>query len=304
MYVAMARTLVTGASGLLGAMVWDRLRAAGHAAVPCHHSRSRYGAEPLDITDSRSVAEVFDRTRPELVVHCAGLANVALCEDDPKLAWLVNARGTELVVEQAARYDARVVHVSTDWVFPGTGCGGYCENDPPRPLQVYGQTKLAAEQVVTREAASLVVRVPLLYSLVPWPRQTWPTQTLDRLSRGETVLADDVEVRQPAMTVDIANCLVALIGQGASGVFHIVPAQTCTKFAWSRLLARSVGLPEGLVRPGPRSDRPHRPLRATLCARRLAEWDVPPPRGVSEVAATSREELVRRLSSASQRAAP
>lgn len=298
----MRRVLLTGASGLLGSAVQDRLNADGYAVSPCYHSVSRPGGEALDVADARSVADVFERTRPELVVHCAGWADVVRCEDIPDRARLVNAWGTELVAEQAARHAARLVHVSTDWVFPGTARGGYREYDPVQPLQVYGQTKLAAEEAVTAIAGSLVVRVPLLYSLEPWPRPTWPTQALAWLSRGEPVLADDVEIRQPALISDVADCLLALIKLGATGVVHVAPAQTCTKFGWSRLLARSVEIPDELVRLAPQPDRPDRPLRSTLCTPRLVEWGISPPRGVSDVASAGRAALLRQLSSQTRRA--
>ncbi|MFB9903519.1 SDR family oxidoreductase [Allokutzneria oryzae] len=291
----MTRVLITGSSGLLGAAVRERLEAAGHTVIPCHHNKNHSGGERLDITSAESVAEVFGRTRPDVVVHCAAIPDVALCEKDPDRARLVNVVGTELVTEQAAEVGARVVHVSTDWVFAGTGEGGYRETDSPAPAQAYGRSKLAAEQAAARQESTLVVRVPLLYGLGSVPRPTWPAQVLATLARGDQVLADDEEIRQPALVADVARCFAELIEAGSAGVVHIAPEQTCTKYAWSRLLAETVGLSPELVRTTPRPEWPNRPLRATLRADRLAELGVAAPRNAAEVAADHRAELVRLL---------
>ncbi|GAA4034348.1 SDR family oxidoreductase [Allokutzneria multivorans] len=283
----MTRVLITGASGLLGTAVRQRLEGTGHTVIPCHHNKNS-GGERLDITSAESVAEVFARTEPEVVVHCAAIPDVAQCEKDPDLARLVNVDGTELVATQATRIGARLLHVSTDWVFAGDGDGGYRETDSPTPAQEYGRSKLAAEQAA---GSALIVRVPLLYGLGSQPRPTWPAQVLTKLARGEEVRTDDEEIRQPAFVDDVARCFADLITLGAKGIVHIAPQEQHTKLAWSRLLAEAVGAPTELIRPTPRPHWPTRPLRATLRTDRLAELGVTPPRGAAEVADTHRASL-------------
>ncbi|MCP3805442.1 SDR family oxidoreductase [Allokutzneria sp. A3M-2-11 16] len=279
----MTRVLITGASGLLGTAVRQRLEAVGHTVIPCHHNKNSAG-ERLDITSADSVSEVFGRAEPELVVHCAAIPDVARCEKEPERARLVNVIGTELVTEHATRIGARVLHVSTDWVFAGDGEGDYRETDSPDPAQEYGRSKLAAERAAAKAPSTLIVRVPLLYGLSAEPRPTWPAQVLAKLGRGEELRTDDEEIRQPALVDDVARCFAELISLGAKGIVHIAPAEKHTKLAWSRLLAEAVGADPGLIRVAPRPEWPNRPLRATLRTDRLAELGVTPPRGATEVA--------------------
>ncbi|SDM21590.1 SDR family oxidoreductase [Allokutzneria albata] len=286
----MTRVLITGATGLLGAAVRQRLEAAGHTVTPCHHNKNSTG-ERLDITSAESVSEVFGRTEPEIVVHCAAIPDVAQCEKDPERARLVNVTGTELVAQHATRVGARLVHVSTDWVFAGDGEGDYRETDTPTPAQEYGRSKLAAEQTAAEAPSTLIVRVPLLYGLGTQPRPTWPAQVLGKLGRGEEVRADDEEIRQPALVDDVARCFAELVSLHTNGIVHIAPAETHTKLAWSRLLAEAVGAAPDLIRLTSRPEWPNRPLRATLRADRLAELGVTPPRGAAEVATAHRKEL-------------
>ncbi|WP_086821103.1 SDR family oxidoreductase [Allokutzneria sp. NRRL B-24872] len=283
----MTRVLITGASGLLGTAVRQQLESAGHTVIPCHHNKNS-GGEHLDVTSAESVAEVFGRAEPEVVVHCAAIPDVAQCEKDPERAHLVNVVGTELVTAHATRVGARVLHVSTDWVFAGDGDGGYRETDSPTPAQEYGRSKLAAEKAA---GSALIVRVPLLYGLSAEPRPTWPAQVLTKLARGEEVRTDDEEIRQPALVDDVARCFAELISLGVNGIVHIAPAEQHTKLAWSHLLAEAVGAPAELIRRAPRPEWPTRPLRATLRADRLTELGVRPPRGAAEVAATHRAQL-------------
>ncbi|HEX8206095.1 MAG TPA: SDR family oxidoreductase, partial [Solirubrobacteraceae bacterium] len=282
--------LVTGASGLLGAAVL--------AAPPSATGAVGWSSADVDVRDGDAVRRAFGDLGPSCCVHCAAIASATRCEDDPALAWAVNAQGTAHVARACAEHGTRLVHISTDWVFDGTRPDGVGEDAPTAPLQVYGRTKLAAEGLALRVPGALVVRVPLLYGAGSGHRPTWPQEVAERLTRGERCSADAREVRYPTLAGDVARTLVALVERGASGVVHVAPREGITKHAWALLLARRLGLDESLVEPGaPVAGGPPRPRHARLLTPVLDRLAIPPPHGVREalgrVAAALGEAAVR-----------
>lgn len=288
-------TLVTGASGLLGATIRARMAREGEA-WGWHHTSGgavgtvqRRGSGPdsdrVDVRDADAVDAWFAEHDVEVVVHCAADADLASCERDPGAAWALNVEGTRVVARAAAAAGARLVQVSTDCVFRGTAPDGYAEGDPPDPIQVYGSTKAEAERVALDVADALVLRIPLLYGLgdIGARKTTWAAQTVRALRAGERLAADDTEVRQPSLTDDIAEALVRLLADGARGVVHVAAPETTTKHRWSRQIAAALGADPGLVELAPPpAPVPARPVRPTLRVERLGALDIQMPRGVTE----------------------
>jgi dTDP-4-dehydrorhamnose reductase len=117
--------------------------------------------DEVDVTDESVVRRALGGA--EVVVHLAAFTDVDMCEVEAERAFEVNARGTENVARAAVANGARVVYLSTDYVFDGKKDGEYFEDDPPRPLNVYGRSKLAGERAVLEAAANLVVRTSWVY---------------------------------------------------------------------------------------------------------------------------------------------
>lgn len=153
----MGLIVVTGGGGLLGravAEVFGRERGEVKALT----------RGDLDVSDATAVDDALGSLRPVLVVHCAAITNVDACEEDAELAFATNARGSANVAAAADAVGAEVVAISTDYVFDGEKGSPYVESDAPNPLQTYGATKLAGEELV-REACPrhYVVRPAWVY---------------------------------------------------------------------------------------------------------------------------------------------
>lgn len=141
----MTKILITGANGQLGSELRNLLDERGVAY-------DAFDSKGLDITDKPTVDAKFDALRPELVYHCAAYTAVDSAEDEGKqVNWQVNGDGTRNVAAAAKRVGAKLVYISTDYVFDGTNPGEYQVDDPTNPKNEYGKAKLAGEQAVKEE---------------------------------------------------------------------------------------------------------------------------------------------------------
>jgi dTDP-4-dehydrorhamnose reductase len=257
------RILVTGASGLLGSRILDAVSSLGHAVGTCG-TRAGRGLVALELTDPQSVASVVGEVRPDWVVHAAAIRSPETCMADPARARAVNVRGTELVTRAARAAAGRVAYVSTDYVFPGTH-PPYAEDDPTRPVNLYGRTKRAGELPVLASDGGLVIRVPALYS----PDLNAPNNPLGALRKalagGLEPTGDDHYVRYFTCAEDVAAAVAFLVGRGRSGVVHLSAQRRSTKRKFLRDAARAMGFDPDCVKESVQTrGRAERPLDSHL----------------------------------------
>ncbi|HEY3765234.1 MAG TPA: dTDP-4-dehydrorhamnose reductase [Gaiellales bacterium] len=250
------RLLVTGAGGQVGRALRARLPGAtflGHA--------------DLDVCDAAAVRAAF--APGDVVVHAAAMTDVDGCERDPERAHAVNAIGSEHV----AATGARVILLSSDYVFDGRATRAYTEDDPTGPLSAYGRSKLAAERAVLAHPGNLVVRTAWVYgegrnfirSIAAAERAGRPLRVVDD-QRGRPTWADD-----------LAAALVHLLRAGTTGIVHVTGAgEPCS---WADLAELVVGHPvqrissAELAAPAPRPASSVLDLgRARALGVPLADW--------------------------------
>ena len=144
------RTLcVTGASGLLGSKTVELARES-YKPIPLHNTESLYpDSLKLDITSQKQALDLFSKLKPEIVIHTASETNVDKCETQKEHAWKVNAEGTLNMAKACKKVGAKLVYISTDYVFDGEK-GNYNEHDKPNPINYYGVTKLEGEKQVIK----------------------------------------------------------------------------------------------------------------------------------------------------------
>jgi len=231
------RVAITGAAGLFGHGLVAAF-STRHEVVPLTRTDA-------DITNAEAVLAVLERVRPDLVVHPAGIPDLDICEADPARGFLVNYQGTRNVVEAARRVGAGIAHISTDAVFDGKKLAPYLETDEPRPLTVYGQTKLQAEQAVKAWAKHWIFRVPVLFG----PGKTnFVEKGLRKIaSGGEYVVASD-QLGCATHTVDAGMKIMEVVERGPCGLYHLSNQGSCSRFELARQAAQLAGLdPEKVV---------------------------------------------------------
>ena len=226
------RTLITGGTGQLGRAL-ARLAPAGIQVIAL-------GSHACDVTDPAAVRAAVETHRPDLIVHCAAMTDVDGCERDPRRAWQVNALGTQHVAAAAVEAGARLVYISTNYVFDGEAEEPYHEFARPNPISIYGQTKLAGEEIVRALCPQhYIVRTAMLYD------ETGRNfvNTMLRLARERPVLqvvAD--QYGNPTYAADLAEAIWRLVRQPAYGTYHLVNAGHASWFDWAREAIRLAGL--------------------------------------------------------------
>ncbi|MDN0197786.1 dTDP-4-dehydrorhamnose reductase [Streptomyces sp. S.PNR 29] len=271
------RWLVTGAGGMLGRDVVDELTGRGADVVGLDRTA-------LDITRSASVDSAFAGHRPDIVVNCAAYTAVDDAETDEARAMAVNGEGPRLLARACAAHGARLIHVSTDYVFPGEDrTTPYPEDHPPAPRTAYGRTKLAGERAVREELpeASAVVRTAWLYGA---HGRSFVRTMIDLEARRPTVDVVDDQRGQPTWSADVAERIADLgprVGRDASGVFHATSAGEASWYDLAREVFRLLGADPDRVRPTGSAAFPRpapRPAYSALAHGRWQEIGLPLPR--------------------------
>ncbi|GHG51833.1 dTDP-4-dehydrorhamnose reductase [Streptomyces griseocarneus] len=270
--------LVAGADGMLGRELTARLALQGIAVTAL-------GRAALDVTDPASARAAVARHRPAVVVNCAAWTAVDAAESHPAQAMEVNGAGPAHLAHACRRSGARLLQLSTDYVFAGLADRPYREDDPPGPRTVYGMTKLAGERAVLGilPETGYVVRTAWLYGA--GGRNF--VSTMIRLAAGrDTVPVVDDQHGQPTWTADLADRLVAL-GTAAlrdtapAGVYHATNTGGTTWYALARETFRLLGADPDRIRPTSSGalDRPApRPGFSLLDQRRWQEAGMGPLR--------------------------
>lgn len=251
------RILLTGAGGQLGQALCATLR--GHEVVAPSHAH-------LDITHLANVREEFERHRPELVLNAAAFNDVDGAESDPLGAFRGNALGPRNLALATTARGIPLLHVSTDYVFEGSGDRPYHEFDRPNPRSVYGASKLAGEEAVrTLNPRHYVVRTAWLYHTVG---RNFPKTMCTLSSRHEVRVVSD-QYGSPTYAPHLAEAIVRLIATEAYGTYHLAGRGGTSWFELTRRLFDGLGIRTPVVPvataefPRP-AERPHYSVLTTL----------------------------------------
>jgi dTDP-4-dehydrorhamnose reductase len=275
------RVAVTGANGLLGgeavALLDGRHEVLALGRGPCRLPPGGFAWAEVDLSDGRSAREALRAFGAQAVLHAGAMTDVDGCERDPERAWAVNVGGSEQVALACRALGARLVAVSTDYVFDGEA-GPYREEDLPNPRGVYARTKRAGEEAALLLAPDCAVaRVAVVYSGRPGAKATFATQIVEKLSRGEPVKAFSDQLVSPTLARNGAEMtLELLLRTGYQGVLHASGATVLDRVEFARQVARRFGLRGQIVPVRTAEARlpAPRPLRGGLRvdrARRLLE---------------------------------
>ncbi len=245
------RVLVTGVSGQLG---YDMARVLAQRGIEYRGTSSK----ELDITDRAAVEHLMQSYRPDAVIHCAAYTKVDLAEDEPERCWAVNADGTRNLAAACREIGAKMLYISTDYVFPGTGEQFRRTDDPVSPVNTYGRSKLAGELAVQSLLETyFIVRISWVFG----KNGNNFVKTMLRLAETRTeltVVCD--QIGSPTYTADLAPLLCDMVQTERYGIYHATNGGTC---AWSEFAKAIFELADKQVTvyPIPTSAYPTRAVR-------------------------------------------
>ncbi len=246
----MKQILVTGCKGQLGNEI--QLLAPKYAET-CHFFFT--DKEELDITNRKAVYAFIEQNHISIVINCAAFTAVDKAEDNAELCDLLNHVAPGYLAEAVASVGGSMIQVSTDYVFDGTGCTPYKEDDATNPQTVYGRTKLAGEESVIRSCAgSMVIRTAWLYSTFG----NNFVKTMIRLGKERDALGVVFDqIGSPTYARDLARSIMQIVDKGIiPGVYHFTNEGVCSWYDFTRAIHRLEGIDSCKVSPIHTEDYP------------------------------------------------
>jgi dTDP-4-dehydrorhamnose reductase len=233
------KILITGANGLLGQkLVGLILNQGNHELIATARGANRlpfdqqkYTYTPLDITDQAQVNSVIAKHQPDVVIHTAAMTNVDQCESEREGCWDLNVNAVQYIAEACEANNAFLLHLSTDFIFDGED-GPYDEEAQANPISYYGESKLAAEHIITQSKLDwAIARTVLVYGIAHDMSRTnivlWVKKSLEE---GKEIKVVDDQLRSPTLAEDLAQGCLLIAEQKAKGIFNISGSDLLTPY--------------------------------------------------------------------------
>ena len=232
------KILITGSSGMLGTDLVNLLKSR-EASLEHNPEVIEAPHEVLDITLEDRVSDFISTHTPDIVVNCAAFTNVDKCETEREDAFSVNALGPKYLAAAANKCGARVIQISTDFVFDGNGNRPYTEEDQTNPLSEYGRTKLEGERNIQSYCDSyLIVRTSWLFG---HNGINFAAKMLELAEQHKELSIVTDETGSPTYTPDLAEALWILIKQKCEGVINVSNDGSCSRYEWAEYIFETMG---------------------------------------------------------------
>jgi len=250
------KILVTGSNGLLGQKLTALLQhhhdihliatARGKSVIDI--PRGEY--HTMDITSATDVDTVIGKTRPDVVIHTAAMTNVDQCEQQHEACWIANVTAVQHVVDACIKYNCRLVHVSTDFIFDGSH-GPLDETEKPAPVNYYGESKLAAETIVMQSKLQWsILRTVLVYGIThDMSRSNIVLWVKNSIEQGKTIQVVNDQWRTPTLAEDLATGCFLAATKKATGVYHISGKDFLSPYDIAIKTADYFKLDKSLIKP-------------------------------------------------------
>lgn len=235
--------LVMGARGMLGCDLCRALEASSWGQAGSDRRITAWDYEELDITQEQAVRDQLGKEQPDLVINCAAYTDVDGSEQETETAFAVNATGTLNLARACAQMGAKLVHVSTDFIFDGRAGRPYREDDTPNAINVYGGSKWAGEEHIRNvmpltgadDRRHLIVRTSWLFGK---EGKNFVETILAASHRRDHLEVVDDQTGCPTYGVDLAEALLSLVGMGAGGTYHFRNGGHCSWFEFAAEIVR------------------------------------------------------------------
>jgi S-adenosylmethionine synthetase len=246
--------LLTGASGFFGKVAYRILSSREPTVGLCHRNTCGGRFTPVDLTQPHTLDDILAEVCPDVVVHSAALRDPDACEREPVRAEALHVRCTMQLAAWCARHGALLVYISTDYVFDGL-TPPYREDSPVCPLSMYGRTKATGEQAARAAPEHIVIRMPLQYGYSQAHDDSFVLKVLEAIRSGERRETDNVQLRYPTLSDDVALSLCTLRARSFTGTIHMRGPTRATRLEMWQAIALAFDLPHKQIVAAPRPVR-------------------------------------------------
>ena len=202
----------------------------------------------MDITSSNRVFTTFSEFKPDVVVHAASETNVDKCETKKEQAWKINVEGTRNIAEACQKVGAKLVYISTDYVFDGEK-GLYDEEEKPNPVNYYGLTKFEGEKQVIEHCKNYaILRTSVLYGWHPL-KQNFATWVINQLKQDKEINVADDHYNTPTLADNLAEMAVEVAEKDLRGLYHASGRERISRYEFAKQIAKTYNLNAELVKP-------------------------------------------------------
>jgi dTDP-4-dehydrorhamnose reductase len=261
---------------------WGQLGSDLAIAAEGRHTLLRPAHAEVDVTNAEAVERSVLEHHPDAVIDAAAFHRVEACEREPGMAFAVNAVGALSVARAAFRAGATCVFVSSDYVFDGAKEGGYVEDDPLGPVNVYGASKASGEWLVSAACLdSLIVRASGLFGHAGSSAKggNFIETILAKAASGEALSVVDDRFFSPTSTADLAERILLLLeSRSPAGVYHLANAGSCSWYELAEKTFELAGMAPSLSRRETDQKEVRRPRSSILLDTRTARAGLPPAR--------------------------
>ena len=252
----MKRVLITGSNGLLGQQLVDLFVRCGdyNLILASRQERSVFTEDTLpyvqlDITRRQDVRNIIEEFEPEFIINAASGTEVDRCETEREIAWRTNVGGVENILSAAKLTGSTLVQLSTDYIFDGKN-GPYDEYARPNPLNYYGRTKLAGENLISSAGIpAVIVRTMILYGLGAKVKPNFGLWLLKNFIDEKPMRIVDDQIGNPTLVDDLAYAILQLIERNRTGIYHIAGPDLMSRYDFALAFADVFGFNRKLITP-------------------------------------------------------
>jgi dTDP-4-dehydrorhamnose reductase len=249
------KILLTGANGLLGQKTTEVFaRESDHELLLSDiqgkaEEPRKFRYIPLDITNKELVKDCVKKHRPDIIINAAAFTNVDGCETERELSWRVNVDAVKNLIIASRISNAKVVHISTDYIFDGKN-GNYDESSTANPKSFYGRGKLASENALIASGVEYtIIRTMIIYGNGTNVKQNFALWLIDQLSNDRPVTIVDDQFGQPTMVDDLGLALLRIVDRNKTGIYNLCGNEYLSRYDFSLKLADIFEFDRKLILP-------------------------------------------------------
>lgn len=242
------RILITGGTGLLGTSLIKFFGRENITATYMNHKPKKSAAFlSMDLSKKEEIRETIKSVKPEIIIHAAASTDIEWCEANKEAAFQINSAATKIISEEAETLGAKIIYISTDFVFDGEN-GNYNEEDMPNPLNVYGETKLMGEQAVLKYENNLVIRTNI-YGIDPLPtKQSFASWVVSSLKSGKEILTATDQFYNPIFADQLSDYILKLVEKKEQGIWNVACSGKVNRYEFAEMVSDAFGLDKNLIK--------------------------------------------------------